>query len=87
MVKKAGLYCVVNFVFFFIFSPYFIVMYLAWAGRWVWRFWILKEEYGDVEKDYLTRKAIGVSELYWEVSYRQVRLNIYFVLLNFKKVA
>jgi len=47
-------------------SPYYLVLYLAWAVRWVWRFWILKQEYGNEEKEYLTRKAIGVTELYWE---------------------
>eukprot|EP00794_Sanderia_malayensis_P016940 gene16941-18647_t len=47
-------------------SPYYLLLYAAWAGRWVWKFWVLKEEYGKEEKEYLTRKAIGVSELYWE---------------------
>ncbi|XP_065051046.1 dnaJ homolog subfamily C member 25 homolog [Rhopilema esculentum] len=47
-------------------SPYYIVLYIAWAARWIWKFWILKEEYGSEEKEYLTRKAIGVSDLYWE---------------------
>eukprot|EP00112_Aurelia_sp_Birch-Aquarium-sp1_P005630 Seg1641.18 transcript_id=Seg1641.18/GoldUCD/mRNA.D3Y31 product="DnaJ subfamily C member 25-like" protein_id=Seg1641.18/GoldUCD/D3Y31 len=47
-------------------SPYYIALYISWGARWVWKFWILKEEYGEEEKGYLTRKAIGLSELYWE---------------------
>jgi len=47
-------------------SPYYLVLYIAWGARWVWKFWILKEEYGKEEKEHLTRKGVGLSQMYWE---------------------
>ncbi|KAG7166275.1 DnaJ subfamily C member 25-like [Homarus americanus] len=44
-----------------VFLPYWIVKYISWYLRWVWKFWILKEEYGEEEKMYIIRKFMGLS--------------------------
>ena len=41
--------------------------YLQWYGRWVWKFTIHKEPYGSEEQEYLTRKALRLSQQKWEV--------------------
>lgn len=45
--------------------PYHTVLYVVWFARWIWKFWVLKEEYGDEEKEYMTRKNLGLSANYW----------------------
>lgn len=50
-----------------VFLPYTIALYLIWYCRWVWRFDILREEYGLEEKLYLIRKNLGLSETQFEV--------------------
>jgi len=46
--------------------PYYTTIYLRWFLRWIWKFWILKEEYGVEEKSYLTYKNLKLSENYWD---------------------
>jgi len=48
-------------------SPYSFVMYMRWYVRWVYKFQVNKEEYGDEEKEYLTYKGINVTKQYWDV--------------------
>lgn len=47
--------------------PYTIALYFAWYFRWVWRFSIKREEFGQEEKLYLIRKNLGLSETQFEV--------------------
>jgi len=46
--------------------PYHSALYGAWFTRWAWKFWVMKEEYGDEEKAYMTWKNLGFSASYWE---------------------
>lgn len=50
-----------------VFLPYTLSLYLAWYFRWIWRFRVKGEEYGDEEKLYLVRKYLGLSETQFEV--------------------
>lgn len=62
-----------------ILSPYYLVQYIIWFGRWVWKFWICREEYGEEEKLYLIKKYLKASRSQWEVGvagYRTLFLNI-----------
>lgn len=49
-------------------SPYYLVRYMFWRVRWWWRFTVLKEEYGEEEKVYLTRRKMNYSESVWQVN-------------------
>jgi len=42
-----------------------LFVYLRWAIRWLIKFTLLKEEYGDEEKEYLTYKGLNLSQQYW----------------------
>lgn len=46
--------------------PHRSVMYGVWFARWVWKFYLKKEEYGEEEKAYLTYHNLGFSAAYWE---------------------
>lgn len=46
--------------------PYFSLLYLKWYLNWVWKFWILKEEYGYEEKCYMTYTNLKLSANYWD---------------------
>ena len=48
--------------------PYHLVLYIVWWARWVWRFNIKKEEYGEEEKLYIIRKFLGLSQAQFDVS-------------------
>ncbi|XP_046859145.1 dnaJ homolog subfamily C member 25-like [Xenia sp. Carnegie-2017] len=50
-----------------IFSPYFLAQYIVFRIRWIWKFNIKREEYGDDEKSYLTRKQLKLSQSQWEM--------------------
>lgn len=50
------------------FSPYYLVCYIVWYARWIWKFMICREEYGEEEKMYLIRKKMNLSALQWDVS-------------------
>ena len=43
-------------------------MYISWWLRWVWKFYILRENYGDEEKLYLIKKYMKANKSQWEVS-------------------
>lgn len=47
--------------------PYYAVIYIKWMARWIWKFWILKQEFGQEEKEYLTYKNLNLSAHYWVV--------------------
>ena len=46
--------------------PYTIGLYLFWYFRWIYKFNINKEEFGDEEKHYIIRKFMNLSEPQWE---------------------
>ncbi|XP_072045758.1 dnaJ homolog subfamily C member 25-like [Amphiura filiformis] len=43
-------------------SPWFLVQYILWHLRWIWKFIIKREEYGDDEKHYLIQRNLRVSQ-------------------------
>uniref|UniRef100_A0A336LIK9 CSON002925 protein n=1 Tax=Culicoides sonorensis TaxID=179676 RepID=A0A336LIK9_CULSO len=45
-----------------IISPYTITKYIIWYLRWIWKFTILRKEYGIEEKLYLIRKHLGMGQ-------------------------
>ncbi|XP_027198836.2 dnaJ homolog subfamily C member 25 homolog [Dermatophagoides pteronyssinus] len=45
--------------------PVFIVQYIYWYARWIYKFDIKKEPLGEVEKHYLIRKYMNLSEFQW----------------------
>ncbi|XP_038052893.1 dnaJ homolog subfamily C member 25-like [Patiria miniata] len=47
-------------------SPYYIVQYIIWYLRWVWKFNILGKEYGLEEKHHIIRKFLGLSQTQFE---------------------
>ncbi|KAK3101875.1 hypothetical protein FSP39_006974 [Pinctada imbricata] len=49
-----------------VFSPYYLVMYIHWWLRWIWKFWIKREEYGDEEKLYIIRKFMKHGSTAWD---------------------
>ena len=51
-----------------VFSPYYLVLYIHWWLRWIWKFWIKREEYGDEEKLYIIRKFMKHGSTAWDVS-------------------
>ncbi|KAL4225101.1 DnaJ subfamily C member 25 [Mactra antiquata] len=44
-----------------LFSPYYIFLYIKWYLRWIWKFSIKGEEYGEEEKLHLIRKFMKLS--------------------------
>lgn len=42
--------------------PYWILQYISWYCRWIWKFWIKKDEYGIEEKLYIIRKNLKMSQ-------------------------
>lgn len=48
-----------------LFLPVSIVTYIYESFQWYWRFSVMKEEYSDKERIYLTRKALRLSEDAW----------------------
>jgi len=46
--------------------PYYATLYFQWYIVWIWKFWIMKEEYGEEEKSYLTYKNLKLSVNYWD---------------------
>jgi DnaJ family protein C protein 25 len=46
--------------------PVATVSFLAWAGRWVVMFWLLRRPYGSEERTYLTRTALRMKADLWE---------------------
>ncbi|ELU16377.1 hypothetical protein CAPTEDRAFT_138758 [Capitella teleta] len=47
-------------------SPYYIAKFFLWYLRWIWKFTICREEYGDEEKAYVMRKNMKLSQGQWE---------------------
>lgn len=50
----------------FLMSPILISTSIYANARWFWRFSVCKEEYGEEERVYLTRKALGIGEGSWQ---------------------
>lgn len=46
-------------------SPYYFVCYVYWFVRWILKFSIMNQEYGQEEKEYLTYKNLNLSAQYW----------------------
>ncbi|CAL1286885.1 unnamed protein product, partial [Larinioides sclopetarius] len=46
--------------------PYTITKYVCWYVRWLWKFTVLKEEYGEEEKLYLIQRHLQCSQTQWE---------------------
>ncbi|XP_067137898.1 dnaJ homolog subfamily C member 25 homolog [Centruroides vittatus] len=46
--------------------PITISSYIYWNIKWIWRFNIKKEEYGEEEKLYLIKRLIGCSATQWD---------------------
>ncbi|KAL7637178.1 UNVERIFIED_CONTAM: hypothetical protein RMT77_011890 [Armadillidium vulgare] len=42
--------------------PYWLFQYVSWYIRWIWKFWLNKEEYGEEEKFYIIRKNMKMSQ-------------------------
>lgn len=49
-----------------VFLPYTIGLYIFWYLKWIWRFDINKEPFGDEEKLYIIRKNMKLSQLQWD---------------------
>jgi DnaJ family protein C protein 25 len=45
-----------------VFLPYYAALWVWFYGRWVWKFWICREEFGDEEKLYKIRKWLKMSQ-------------------------
>lgn len=56
--------------------PVFIVKGICTSAVWYWRFSIKKEEYGEVEKVYLTCKALRIAETQWPYMEEELRLEL-----------
>ena len=46
-------------------APYYILSYIVWLIRWICKFTVMKQEYGQEEKEYLTYKNLNLSAQYW----------------------
>ena len=46
-------------------APYYILCYIVWLIRWICKFTVMKQEYGQEEKEYLTYKNLNLSAQYW----------------------
>ncbi|WAR02776.1 DJC25-like protein [Mya arenaria] len=44
-----------------VFFPYYLLAYIHWYARWIWKFTISRQEYGTEEKLYLIRKYLKLS--------------------------
>lgn len=49
-----------------ILAPYYILSYIVWLIRWICKFTVMKQEYGQEEKEYLTYKNLNLSAQYWQ---------------------
>lgn len=45
-----------------IFLPYTLAKYFVWQGRWIWKFTILRQEYGEEEQLYIIRKNMKMGQ-------------------------
>ena len=49
-------------------APLWLIRYIIWYIKWIWKFNILQHEYGTEEKCYIIRKRLGKSAGEWDVS-------------------
>ncbi len=49
-----------------VFLPYTIGLYIFWYLKWIWKFNINKEPFGDEEKLHIIRKNMKLSQLQWD---------------------
>ncbi|CAH1785465.1 unnamed protein product, partial [Owenia fusiformis] len=49
-----------------LFSPYYLVMYIYWYARWIWKFTICRQDYGEEEQIYIIRKYMKLSQSQWD---------------------
>lgn len=45
-----------------IFLPYILAKYIYWQLRWIWRFTLLRQAYGDEEKLYIIRRYLKMGQ-------------------------
>jgi len=50
--------------------PYTAFLYAKWYARWVWKFKVQKEEFGDEERFYLIRRNLKLSQKQFDVCIR-----------------
>lgn len=49
-----------------VFLPYSFGQYIYWYSRWIWKYSIQKEEFGEEEKYYIIRKNLKMSQLQFD---------------------
>ncbi|XP_046367674.1 dnaJ homolog subfamily C member 25 homolog [Haliotis cracherodii] len=49
-----------------VFLPYYTVTYFIWWITWIWKFTILRHEYGEEEKFYKIRRYMKLSQSQWD---------------------
>ena len=47
-------------------SPSTFYNFVKFNIHWIWRFYILRNEYGEMERNYLIQRNLGLSERQWE---------------------
>ena len=57
-------------------SPYYLGQYICWYIRWIWKFYIKKEEYGEEEKLHIIRKYLKLNSAQFDVSMGKKKNNI-----------
>lgn len=46
-------------------SPVQMYSWTCFQANWIWRFWILREDYTQIEKEYIVRRNLQLSERQW----------------------
>ncbi|XP_062504530.1 dnaJ homolog subfamily C member 25 homolog [Corticium candelabrum] len=46
--------------------PYTLVLYVIWWFKWQWTYFVMKQEYTEEDRHYLTRKALKLTTVQWE---------------------
>lgn len=47
-------------------SPLTLYQQTIFQANWIWRFWILRQEFTDYEKEYIVRRNLKLSEKQWD---------------------
>ena len=71
-----------------VFSPYYIFMYIKWYLRWIWKFTIRKEDYGEEEKLHIIRKFLKLGTSQFDVSIYWISWTmICYICMSFKLIS
>ena len=65
-----------------LFLPVHIVKYVAWFTHWTWRYTVCRRDYDDVDKQYLIRRFMKISEGQYNVSAVPRSLSRFYVVLR-----